>query len=186
MAGRTQFRTCRIRPSARWTPSCPPPRTYRSKHRGPLNPAFGLSARNNGFNSPDAPRAMAISSSVSIHWTFEIEMGRGRTESSGRDDHWRERKALQDRELRATPVRIAIQPSSSPVPKALTGQLSQRYCRIWRRGELNPCPRSFLRKLLHAYPMVSFKGPNVAPAHCRPPSVHEIPSPPVAVTPPND
>ena len=45
---------------------------------------------------------------------------------------------------------------------------------MWRRGELNPCPRSYLRKLLHVYPAISFKGPNVAPAHCRPPSVHEI------------
>lgn len=46
--------------------------------------------------------------------------------------------------------------------------------RKWRRGELNPCPRSYLRKLLHAYPAIGFKGPNFAPAHCRPPSVHEI------------
>ena len=57
---------------------------------------------------------------------------------------------------------------------------------IWRRGELNPCPRSGPRKHLHAYPMVRFKEPNVAPAHCRLPSVREIPSPSDAVTPPND
>src|SRR5688572_1441898 len=56
----------------------------------------------------------------------------------------------------------------------------------WRRGELNPCPRSCLRKLLHVYPVVRFKGTSVAPAHCRPPSVHEILSPPGAVTPPDD
>src|SRR5438552_17756013 len=68
----------------------------------------------------------------------------------------------------------------------LSGGQSLREADWWRRGELNPCPRSCLRKLLHAYPMVSFKRPNVAPAHCRPPSVHEIPSPPGAVTPPND
>src|ERR1043166_589817 len=56
----------------------------------------------------------------------------------------------------------------------------------WRRGELNPCPRSCPRKLLHVYPVLSFKGPNVAPAHCRPSSIHEIPSPFDAVAPPND
>jgi hypothetical protein len=58
--------------------------------------------------------------------------------------------------------------------------------RTWRRGELNPCPRSGPRKHLHAYPVVRFKEPNVAPAHCRLPSAREIPSPPGAVTPPND
>jgi hypothetical protein len=57
---------------------------------------------------------------------------------------------------------------------------------VWRRGELNPCPRSGPRRHLHAYPVVRFKEPNVAPAHCRLPSVREIPSPPGAVTPPND
>src|SRR2546423_14845239 len=56
----------------------------------------------------------------------------------------------------------------------------------WRRGELNPCPRSGPRKHLHVYPVVRFKEPNVAPAHCRLPSVREIPSPPGAVAPPND
>ena len=71
---------------------------------------------------------------------------------------------------------------------ALSGaaSFSEQSAKWWRRGELNPCPRSFMRKLLHAYPMVSFKRPNVAPAHCRPPSVHEIPSPPDAVTPADD
>src|SRR6202022_1353400 len=39
---------------------------------------------------------------------------------------------------------------------------------------LNPCPRCFRRKHLHVYPVVSFKEPNVAPAHCRLPSVHEV------------
>src|SRR5947208_6444150 len=56
----------------------------------------------------------------------------------------------------------------------------------WRRGESNPCPRRYSRKHLHVYPMVSFKEPNVAPAHCRLPSVHEIPSPSGAVAPPFD
>src|SRR5439155_9203798 len=56
----------------------------------------------------------------------------------------------------------------------------------WRRGELNPCPRSGPRRHLHVYPVVRFKEPNVAPARCRLPSVREIPSPPGAVTPPND
>src|SRR2546429_3502232 len=56
----------------------------------------------------------------------------------------------------------------------------------WRRGELNPCPRSCPHKLLHVYPVVSFKEPNAAPAHCRPPSIHEVPSPPDAVAPPDD
>ena len=51
----------------------------------------------------------------------------------------------------------------------------------WRRGS-EPCPRSL--QALHAYPMVSFKRPNAAPAHCRPPSVHEIS--PFGVTLPND
>jgi len=60
------------------------------------------------------------------------------------------------------------------------------YQQTWRRGELNPCPRSGPRKHLHVYPVVRFKEPNVAPAHCRPPSVREFPSPPGAVTPPND
>src|SRR5438876_11416023 len=58
--------------------------------------------------------------------------------------------------------------------------------RKWRRGELNPCPRRYPRKHLHVYPMVSFKEPNVAPAHCRLPSVHEFPSPSGAVAPPFD
>ena len=31
-----------------------------------------------------------------------------------------------------------------------------------------------------------FREPNFAPAHCRPPSVHEILSPPDAVAPPDD
>jgi hypothetical protein len=44
----------------------------------------------------------------------------------------------------------------------------------WRRGELNPCPRRYPRKHLHVYPVISFKEPNVAPAHCRLPSVHEF------------
>ncbi len=44
----------------------------------------------------------------------------------------------------------------------------------WRRGELNPCPDRSLRELLHVYPMRIFKGPDVASAHRRPPSVHEI------------
>src|SRR5947207_2392331 len=45
--------------------------------------------------------------------------------------------------------------------------------RGWRRGELNPCPRRSPRKHLHVYPVVSFKEPNVAPAHCRLPSVRD-------------
>ncbi len=44
----------------------------------------------------------------------------------------------------------------------------------WRRGELNPCPRRFPHKPLHAYPVLRFKESNVAPAHCRLPSVREI------------
>ena len=56
----------------------------------------------------------------------------------------------------------------------------------WRRGELNPCPRRYPREHLHVYPALRFKEPNVAPAHCRLPSVHEIPSPSGAVTPPSD
>ena len=56
----------------------------------------------------------------------------------------------------------------------------------WRRGELNPCPRRFRRKHLHVYPVMDFKEPNVAPAHCRLPSVREIPSPSGAVAPPKD
>ena len=56
----------------------------------------------------------------------------------------------------------------------------------WRRGELNPCPRRYPRKYLHVYPAISFKEPNLAPAHCRLPSVHEFPSPSGAVAPPFD
>jgi hypothetical protein len=56
----------------------------------------------------------------------------------------------------------------------------------WRRGELNPCPRRYPRKHLHVYPVISFKEPNVAPAHCRLPSVREFPSPSGAVAPPFD
>ena len=39
---------------------------------------------------------------------------------------------------------------------------------------MNPCPRSGPRKHLHAYPMVSFREPNVASAHCQLPSAREI------------
>ena len=46
--------------------------------------------------------------------------------------------------------------------------------KLWRRGELNPCPDRSLRELLHVYPMRIFKRPDVASAHRRPPSVHEI------------
>ena len=56
----------------------------------------------------------------------------------------------------------------------------------WRRGELNPCPRRYPRRHLHVYPALRFKEPNVAPAHCRLPSVHEVPSPSGAVAPPKD
>ncbi len=56
----------------------------------------------------------------------------------------------------------------------------------WRRGELNPCPRRYPRKHLHVYQAISFKEPNVAPAHCQLPSVHEFPSPSGAVAPPFD
>src|SRR6266487_5648039 len=44
----------------------------------------------------------------------------------------------------------------------------------WRRGELNPCPRRYPREHLHVYPVTSFKEPNVAPAHCRLPSIREF------------
>jgi hypothetical protein len=54
----------------------------------------------------------------------------------------------------------------------------------WRRGELNPCPLRYPLRHLHVYPVVSFKEPNVAPAHCRLPSVHEIDSRTGAVAPP--
>src|SRR6266404_9733356 len=60
------------------------------------------------------------------------------------------------------------------------------FAKNWRRGELNPCPRRCPRRHLHAYPALRFKEPNVAPAHCWPPSVHEIPSPSGAVAPPKD
>lgn len=56
----------------------------------------------------------------------------------------------------------------------------------WRRGELNPCPRRYPRKHLHVYQVISFKEPNVAPAHCQLPSIHEFPSPSGAVAPPFD
>ena len=49
---------------------------------------------------------------------------------------------------------------------------------------MNPCPRRYPRRHLHVYPVVSFKEPNVAPAHCRLPSVHEIDSQTDAVAPP--
>jgi hypothetical protein len=60
------------------------------------------------------------------------------------------------------------------------------YLVYWRRGELNPCPRRYRRKHLHVYPVISFREPNLAPAHCRLPSVHEFPSPSGAVAPPFD
>jgi hypothetical protein len=44
----------------------------------------------------------------------------------------------------------------------------------WRRGELNPCPRRYPREHLHVYPVTSFKEPNVAPTHCRLPSIREF------------
>src|SRR5438128_5188104 len=31
----------------------------------------------------------------------------------------------------------------------------------WRRGELNPCPRRFLRRHLHVYPALRFKEPTL-------------------------
>src|SRR5262249_16939237 len=54
----------------------------------------------------------------------------------------------------------------------------------WRRGELNPCPRRYLRKHLHVCPAKSSEEPSHAPAHCRLPSVHEIDSRTSAVAPP--
>src|SRR5438094_7291851 len=63
-------------------------------------------------------------------------------------------------------------PAIPRLPRAAS--FSEQSALWWRRGESNPCPRSFPRKLLHAYPVISFKEPNVAPAHCRLPSVHEI------------
>src|SRR5438128_5055514 len=73
--------------------------------------------------------------------------------------------------------------SVRPPPPRLRRTLSLGE-RKWRRGELNPCPRRFPRKHLHVYPAISFKEPNVAPAHCRLPSVREIDSPSGAVAPP--
>ena len=55
---------------------------------------------------------------------------------------------------------------------------------IWRRGELNPCPRRYLREHLHVYPAKDSEEPSHAPAHCRLPSVHEIDSRIGAVAPP--
>ena len=66
------------------------------------------------------------------------------------------------------------------------GSESAKSSMMWRRGELNPCPHRYPRSHLHVYPVFSFKEPNVAPAHCRPPSVREIPSPFDAVAPPKD
>ena len=54
----------------------------------------------------------------------------------------------------------------------------------WRRGELNPCPRRYPRRHLHVYPAMSFKEPDVAPAHCPLPSAREIDSQIGAVAPP--
>src|ERR1022692_889538 len=67
-----------------------------------------------------------------------------------------------------------------------TASNSEQTSLWWRRGELNPCPHRYPRSHLHVYPVFSFKEPNVAPAHCRPPSVREIPSPFDAVAPPKD
>ncbi len=66
-----------------------------------------------------------------------------------------------------------------------TASFSERTSLWWRRGELNPCPRRCPRSHLHVYPVLRFKEPNVAPAHCRLPSVREILSPFDAVTPPS-
>src|SRR5713101_1626422 len=57
-------------------------------------------------------------------------------------------------------------------------------CPGWRRGELNPCPRRYPRRHLHVYPAMSFKEPDVAPAHCPLPSAREIDSQIGAVAPP--
>ena len=60
--------------------------------------------------------------------------------------------------------------------RALRGYVSERTSPWWRRGELNPCPRRCPRSHLHVYPVLRFKEPNAAPAHCRPPSIHEFPA----------
>ena len=55
-----------------------------------------------------------------------------------------------------------------------TASVSEQTSLWWRRGELNPCPRRYPRSHLHVYPVRCFKKPNLAPAHCRLPSVREI------------
>jgi len=67
---------------------------------------------------------------------------------------------------------------------ALLRRDSAESFRGWRRGELNPCPRRYPRSHLHVYPAKSFKEPNLAPAHCRLPSVRAIDSQTGAVAPP--
>ena len=112
------------------------------------------------------------------------------------EENWSEMKSFlkrvgSNRLLRAQKLTVSWKSPWGNLAKTTlaargAASFSEQSANWWRRGELNPCPRSFLRKLLHVYPVVSFRGPNVAPAHCRPPSVHEIPSPPGAVTPPDD
>ena len=112
------------------------------------------------------------------------------------EENWSEMKSFlkrvgSNRLLRAQTLTVSWKSPWENLAKTTlavrgTDSVSEQTSLWWRRGELNPCPRSCPRKLLHVYPMVSFKGPNVAPAHCRPPSVHEIPSPPGAVAPPDD
>jgi len=112
------------------------------------------------------------------------------------EENWSEMKSFlkrvgSNRLLRAQTLTVSWKSpwenlAKTPLAVRGTASVSERTSLWWRRGELNPCPRSHLRKLLHVYPALIFKEPNVAPAHCRPPSVHEIPSPSGAVTPPSD
>src|SRR5438128_10457659 len=81
-------------------------------------------------------------------------------------------------------AQLGYELSNAKSALALLRRGSPESFRGWRRGELNPCPRRYPRKHLHVYPMVSFKEPNVAPAHCRLPSVREIDSRTGAVAPP--
>ena|ERR1043166_4465998 len=114
------------------------------------------------------------------NWILEAN----EAEKMVRDDNWLKMKSFlkrhgSNRLLHAQTLRVSfVKPWNCLAKTNLavreTGSISERTNLMWRRGELNPCPRRSPRKHLHVYPVVSFREPNVAPAHCRLPSVREF------------
>ncbi len=71
-------------------------------------------------------------------------------------------KAGSNRLLHAQTLRVSfIKPwnflAKTNVAVRETGSISERTSLMWRRGELNPCPRRYPRKHLHVYPALGFR-----------------------------